>query len=115
MALADSALPWPVSKYITLSPMVPRLSDSAAACASSQAVQRHAEESVGLLGAGDRLEHQVDRRAFFDRGLMVLVTWVSTQPAWGCRSAGTSSSMPARPARGSCPGRVDADHRIAAP
>jgi hypothetical protein len=65
-ALADSALPWPVSKYITLLPTVPRASDSGGARLAEQR-ERDAEARVGLLGARDRLEHQVDRRALVDR------------------------------------------------
>jgi hypothetical protein len=65
--LLESALPWPVSKYIRFSPSVPRPSDRAAARASLQQRQVDAEAGVGRLGAGDRLEHEVDRRAAFDR------------------------------------------------
>jgi hypothetical protein len=38
-ALADSAEPWPVSKYMTLSPTVPRFSDRAAVWASSSSAR----------------------------------------------------------------------------
>ena len=56
-----------------------------AACSDERRVARlaqqlevDAEAAVGRLGAGDRLEHEVDRRAALDRP-SVVVTWASTQ------------------------------------
>ena len=59
-------MPWPVSKYMTLSPRLPRFSASAASLRLAQQREVDAEGTVRGLGAGDRLEHEVDRRARVD-------------------------------------------------
>ena len=47
---------------------MPRPSDLRRVLGLVEQLQVDAEAGVGRLGAGDRLKHQVDRRAAFDRG-----------------------------------------------
>ena len=71
--MAESAEPWPVSKYMTLSPMLPSAQTRAAVqrlaglvCLVEQR-QVHAEAAVGGLGSGDGLKDQIDGRAVLER------------------------------------------------
>jgi hypothetical protein len=65
--LADRALPWPVSKVHQVLPEGAALERKAGFVAFLQHVQVDAEAGVGRLGAGDGLEHQVQRHAAVDR------------------------------------------------
>ncbi|MNR22497.1 hypothetical protein D3C85_1394530 [compost metagenome] len=77
-ALADSALPWPVSKYITLLPTVPRCSASAAWRASSSRASEMPNASLARwLPATDWNTRSTGAPSSIARS--VLVTWVSTQ------------------------------------
>ena len=76
-ALADSALPCPVSKYMTLSPTVPRPSDSAASRASSS--KARLRPKLALAASVPAIDWNT-RSTGAPRSMaaMVLVTWVST-------------------------------------
>lgn len=76
-AFADSALPWPVSKYIRLLPTVPRFSDNAA----SRASPSRASEMPKLAFAFSVPAIDWNTRstgAPFSIAAIVLVTCVST-------------------------------------
>ena len=82
-ALADSALPWPVSKYMTLSPRAPsnsapRCSDSAAARASASSARSMPKPR--LVASVPAIDWNT-RSTGAPRSMAckVLVTWVSTQ------------------------------------
>jgi hypothetical protein len=78
LAFAESALPWPVSKYMTSSPSVPRPSDRAAArasCSSDRSMPKLAFAAwVPAIDWNTR-----STGAPRSIAAMVLVTWVSTQ------------------------------------
>ena len=59
--------PWPVLKYMTLSPRLWRPSDSVASCASLQQSQIDAEALIGALRPRDRLEGEIDGRPLPDQ------------------------------------------------
>ena len=109
-------MPWPVSKYITLSPTVPRFSASAASRASPSIARLDTEASVGGLGAADGLEQQIDRRAAVDqlerrRHMRQHAPWVGISSRAMQIVQQLQQALDDRHRVGS---GVDSDHRVAA-
>jgi hypothetical protein len=115
--LADSALPWPVSKYMTLSPTGPRFS------ASAPRAPRRAAPAITpklrLAASVPAIDWNTGRPARPARSRHRVVTWASTQDCvgiskrWRIRSSSMRSSRTTL--RHAVGRRVDADHRVAAP
>ena len=87
-------LPWPVSKYITLRPTVPRSNASAASCASRSSARLM--PNPALAASVPAIDWNTrSTGAPFAIASIALVTWVSTQVCDrdGVAPAGTSSSM----------------------
>ncbi|MCY1268820.1 hypothetical protein D9M68_324610 [compost metagenome] len=81
-ALADSALPWPVSKYMTLSPTVPRARPCAASRASASSARLMPKAVLARsLPATDWNTRSTGAPCAIARS--VLVTWVSTHDCVG--------------------------------
>ena len=117
MRVGRQRQPWPVSKYMTLSPTVPRFSASAASCASRSSARIDAEardwrpRCRRSTGTPDRPARPAPISS------IVVVTWASTQALRrdleAARSARRASTA-GRDARCRAVGRrIDADHRIA--
>ena len=99
-ALAESALPWPVSKYMMLSPIAPsaQAAPRRSACrghawASSSRARLTPKDAVGGFGAGDGLEDEVDGRAALERFHLRGDVGEHAALRGDVRSAGASASI----------------------